>query len=336
MNNMFKNKSILVTGGAGTIGSEIIRQVLEQGPRIVRVFDNDENGMFNFEQNLLEHKNFSNLRFLLGDVRDEKRLHRAMEGIEIVFHAAALKHVPLCEYNPIEAIKTNVDGTQNIINAALDKEVSKVITISTDKAVNPASTMGATKLLMERLTIDANNYRGNKNTLFSCVRFGNVFGSRGSVIPLFYDQIKKGGPLKVTDPDMTRFIMSISEAVKLVLKAAEITGGGEIFILKMPTIRLGDLAEVMVQELSLKHGFDPKKIKIEKIGVRNGEKMYEELMTEDEALKTIEIDGLYVLRPQKIQKSDSKCKLEKVHYNSNESEKLSRDAIIEIIQQHYC
>jgi len=173
------------------------------------------------------------LRFLVGDVRDKERLQHAVENIDFAFHAAALKHVPLCEYNPFEAVKTNVLGTQNVIEVAMEGEVEKLITISTDKAVNPVNVMGATKLLAERLTISANYYKGLRKTAFSCVRFGNVLDSRGSVIPSFREQIRKGGPVTLTEPNMTRFVMSIPRAVDLVLKAAEIARGGEIFIFKM-------------------------------------------------------------------------------------------------------
>lgn len=294
MVNIFQGKNILVTGGSGSIGSEIVKKLLQYEPEVVRVLSNDENCLFNLEQELQSH---TNLRFLVGDVRDKERLQRAVESIDFVFHAAALKHVPLCEYNPFEAVKTNVLGTQNVVEVAIEEEVEKMITISTDKAVNPINVMGATKLLAERLTISANYYKGEKRTAFSCVRFGNVLDSRGSVVPLFREQIKGGGPVIITDLDMTRFVMSIPRAVDLVLKAAEATCGGEIFIFKMPALRIGDLAEAMIEELAPHYGYDPKSIKREVSGRRAGEKIYEELLTEDEAVNVSETEDMFIVAP---------------------------------------
>ena len=208
MKDFYEGKVILITGGVGSIGSEIVRKILEYEPRAVRVLDNNETGLFDLEQELQSEK----IRIFVGDVRDKERLKRAIEDVDLVFHAAALKHVPLCEYNPFEAVKTNVIGTQNLIDVAIDEEVEKIITISTDKAVNPINVMGATKLLAERLTISANFYKGDRETAFSCVRFGNVLYSRGSVLPLFEEQIKKGF-ITLTDSNMTRFIMNTSQAV---------------------------------------------------------------------------------------------------------------------------
>ena len=293
MTHMFQNKSILVTGGTGSIGNEIVRRVLQYEPRVVRVFSTDENALFNMEQELQSHPR---VRFLVGDVRDVERVRRAVEGIDFVFHAAALKHVPLCEYNPFEAVKTNVLGTQNLIEAVMGNEnIEKLITISTDKAINPVNVMGATKLLAERLTISANYYKGARKTVFSCIRFGNVLNSRGSVVPLFREQIKKGGPVTITDPNMTRFVMSIPEAINLVFKAAEIARGGEIFILKMPALCINDLAEVMIEELAPQYGHDSKSIMVEISGKRPGEKIYEELLTRDEALNASETDDLFII-----------------------------------------
>jgi len=290
----FRDKRIVITGGTGSIGSELLRRLLEYNPKVIRIFSNDENAQFDLEQEL---KEYDNLRFLVGDVRDKERLGRATEDIEIVFHAAALKHVPSCEYNPFEAIRTNVIGTQNLLEVAMDNEVEKVITISTDKAVNPASVMGATKLLAERLTIAANYYKGLRRTVFSCVRFGNVLGSRGSVVQLFEKQIQNGGPVTVTDKDMMRFVMSMGRAIELVLKAAQIAKGEEIFVFKMPALRVGSLADVMIEKLAPKYGYDPKDIEIEIIGKRKGEKIYEELMTEDEATNAYETEDLFLILP---------------------------------------
>jgi FlaA1/EpsC-like NDP-sugar epimerase len=294
LKSFYDDKTILVTGGVGSIGSEIVRIILKYNPKVVRVLDSNETGLFDLEQELQSEK----IRAFIGDIKDKERLRRAIEDVDIVFHAAALKHVPLCEYNPFEAVKTNTIGTQNLIDVAIDEEVEKFITISTDKAVNPVNVMGATKLLAERLTVSANFYKGKRKTAFSCVRFGNVLDTRGSVIPLFRKQIKNGGPITITDPDMTRFMMSIPKAVGLVLKTAEMAEGGEIFVLKMPVLRLGDLAEAMIQELAPEYGYAHNEIGIKNIGKRAGEKLYEELMTEDEAENAYEDEEMFVVLSQ--------------------------------------
>lgn len=319
----YRGKTILVTGGAGSIGSEIVRSLLKLNPHAIRILDINETGLFDLEQELQSPK----IRALIGDIRDRDRLKRAFEDVNIVFHAAALKHVPLCEYNPFDALRTNAIGTQNVMDAALDEEVEKVILISTDKAVNPTNVMGATKLLAERLVISANHYKGKRKIAFSCVRFGNVMDSRGSVIPLFRSQIKKGGPLTVTDPNMTRFVMSIPNAVNLILEAAYMSKGGETFILKMPALRIIQLAEVMVEELAPKNS----KIEIKIIGKRAGEKLYEELMTEDEVESAAEDDGLYVLNSKGIlTKSANGIK----NYTSRDAKKLSKDEIIGLLKEN--
>lgn len=287
MKKIFENKIILITGGCGSIGSEIVKQLLTFNPKQVRIFDNRETELFNMQHELINHKN---LRFLVGDIRDKDRIALAMENVDFVFHSAALKHVPSCEYNPFEAVKTNVNGTQNVVDAALANSVSKVINISTDKVTNTISTMGATKLLAERLVNSAHYYKGNKKTLFASVRFGNVLGSRGSVIELFKNQIKNKIPLTLTDNNMTRFIMSIPQAVNLVLKTAEQMQGGEIFILKMPVFRLKDLVDIMIERYAPKNN-----ISIKKIGLRPGEKMYESLMTEEEAASALEIKDSFIV-----------------------------------------
>ena len=324
MANIFQDKNILVTGGTGSIGSEIVRKLLQREPRVVRVLSNDENGLFSLENEL---QGGLKLRFLIGDVKDKQRLQRAIENIDFVFHAAALKHVPLCEYNPFEAVQTNVLGTENIIEAALGEDVEKLITISTDKAVNPINVMGATKLLAERLTTSVNYHKGLKRTIFSCVRFGNVLDSRGSVLPLFRKQIEQGGPVMITDPNMTRFVISISRAVDLVLKAAEMAEGGEIFILKMPAVRIGDLAKAMIEELAPKYGHDPTKIPVEIINARAGEKIYEELMTEEESMKASEIDDMFVILPSLTEEQLRASKVAIRNYASNGQNLLTKEEI---------
>lgn len=330
MTNIFRGKNILVTGGTGSIGSEIVRRLLKHKPRVVRVLSNDENGLFNLQQELASHS--SNVRFLVGDVKDKERLRRAVEGIDLIFHSAALKHVPLCEYNPFEAAKTNVLGTQNVIEAAMEEEIEKFITISSDKAVNPVNVMGATKLLAERLTISANYYRGARETVFSCVRFGNVLDSRGSVVPLFQSQIEKGGPVTLTDPNMTRFVMSIPKAVDLVLKAAEMAQGGEIFIFKMPVLRISDLAAVAIKVLAPRYGYDAKNIEVKIIGKRAGEKNYEELLTEDEAINSRETDDMFIITP--IGEGQKASKIAKFRYTSKDGTLLTRDEIRKMLAEN--
>ncbi|MFM9279946.1 UDP-N-acetylglucosamine 4,6-dehydratase family protein [Paenibacillus jiagnxiensis] len=288
---MFTDKIVLVTGGTGSIGSEIVRQVLAYNPKAIRIYSRDESKQFNIQHEL---KEYSNIRYLIGDIRDKQRLSYAMEEVDYIFHAAALKHVPACEYNPMEAVKTNVIGVQNLIEAALENNVKKVISISTDKVVNPTNTMGATKLLSERLISAANFYKGSKSTIFACVRFGNVMGSRGSVIPLFRDQIQHGQPVTVTHREMTRFMMSIPQAAELVLNAAKYAKGGEVFVLKMPILKITDLAECLIesyeQETGLRYSGQ-----IEEIGARPGEKLYEELMTLDESERAVENETMYII-----------------------------------------
>ena len=293
--NFLQNKTILITGGTGSLGRELVREILKHDPKVVRVFDVDETEQFEFHHELKEHED--TVRFLLGDVRDRERLIHATKEIDIIFHTAALKHVMACEYNPFEAVKTNILGIQNVIDAAITNNVEKIIFTSSDKAVNPSNTMGATKLLAERLMTAANYYKGRVKCTFSSVRFGNVMGSRGSVIPLFKQQIKSGGPVTITDPEMTRFMMSMSQAVELVFRSAELAQGGEVFIFKMPTVNIMDLAEVLVEELAPQYGHKAKNIDIKIIGTKPGEKMYEELMTEDEATRSLEREDMFIIAP---------------------------------------
>lgn len=298
--DFYEEKTILVTGGVGSIGSFLVKNLLKYNPYSIRILDNNETGLFDLEQNIQSKK----IRLLLGDIRDKERLLVAMEKVDIVFHTAALKHVPLCEFNPLDAIKTNVIGTQNVLDAAHSKGVEKVITVSTDKAVMPSNVMGATKLLAERLTLSINNYRGYGKTTFSCVRFGNVLNTRGSVIPVFLNQIQKGGPITVTHPDMRRFFMTIPSASHLILKTGILSQGNEIFILKMPAIRITDLAEEMRDMFAPQYGFDPEKITIQYVGMRNGEKLDEELMVIDDTITAYESEDMYLLAQKSIPYSD--------------------------------
>lgn len=290
----FKNKIILVTGGTGSIGSEIVRKLLDYKPKQIRVYSRDESKHYSLQKELEELKSKIDIRYLIGDVRDKERLDKAFFKVDIVFHAAALKHVPYCEYNPFEAIKTNVGGTQNLIDLALKHNVSKVVAISTDKAVYPNTVMGITKLLMERMIIGAQAYLGDALTKFAVVRFGNVINSRGSVIPSWIEQIKKGGPVTVTDRRMTRFFMSVDEAVDLIFTATAQMRGQEIFVLKMKEENIYDLANKTIKEYA-----NGKKIRIKIIGPREREKIHERLFTGEEAESMMEDKFFYVIFPNK-------------------------------------
>lgn len=290
---IFKDKRILVTGGTGSIGSEIVRQLLKYSPKQIRVYSRDDSKQFDLQQEIENNNNREILRFLIGDVRDRERLDRALNDIDIVFHAAALKHVPLCEKNPFEAIKTNVNGTQNVLDLAIDHHVEKVIAISSDKAVYPNTFMGITKLMMERMVVAAPNYSGHPEIKFGVVRFGNVLNSRGSVIPLWIEQIKKGIPVTVTDKKMERYFMSTEDAVNLVFLAAANMLGSEIFVLKMPKYNIYDLAKAIIK----RYGNGEHKIKI--IGAREREKMDEKLYTEDEAELMIDVGPFNIIQTSK-------------------------------------
>jgi UDP-N-acetylglucosamine 4,6-dehydratase/5-epimerase len=290
----FHGQRILVTGGSGTIGARLVDQLIEQDPAVVRIFGRDETKQFYQRQRLQDR---ANVRFLVGDVRDRDRLVRAMDGIDTVFHCAALKHVESGEYNPFEATQTNVVGTQNVIDACLAAGVGTMILTSSDKAANPTSVMGASKLLAEKLVSAATNYRGSHPTRFASVRFGNVLGSRGSALELFFRQVASGGPVTVTDPAMTRFVMSTDRAVELAIRAAEIARGGEVFVFQMPVARLADLVAAAIEVVAPAHGRDPAAIRTRTIEPRPGEKPYEELMTEDESTRARDIGEMFAVLP---------------------------------------
>ena len=328
MHEYLKDRAALVTGGTGSIGSEIVRQVLALSPRVVRIFSRDETKQYLFESELGQR---GDVRYLVGDVRDKDRLRRAMKDIDIVFHTAALKQVPSCEYNPFEAVKTNVIGTQNVIEASLEAGVSKVIAVSTDKAINPTSTMGATKLLSERLVATANAWA--TETIFACVRFGNVLNSRGSLIPLAKSQIERGGPVTITDDRMTRFMMPISHAVSLTLEAGGHAKGGEIFILKMPAVRIKDLLDVLVDEYASLIGLDPASVRMHKIGVRPGEKLDEQLITNEELPRTGEMERLLVVHPVHAGIFRDGASIPESLYRSSKTACLDRRAITSLLYE---
>jgi len=337
MSEELKRKSILITGGTGSIGAALVQVLLKFGPKVVRIFSNDEDELYALGQKLEAHKN---VRLLVGDLRDISRLRRAIENIDIVFHLAALKHVPMCEYNPFEAVKTNVIGTQNLIEVAMAEEVETVIFTSSDKAVSPANVLGATKLLAEKLIVAANYYKGPRKTIFSSVRFGNVLGSRGSIIPLLKMQIENYKKVTITDPNMTRFIMPMDEAIELMLKALRIMLGGEIFVFKMPAVKVADLVDVVVNTQAPKADFKPEEIKVEVVGVRPGEKLYEELMGEEEARRAVELEDVFVVLPHitelfdrlKDYYADMGAKPAQLKpYSSRESVLLSKEEIKELL-----
>jgi UDP-N-acetylglucosamine 4,6-dehydratase/5-epimerase len=279
----WENKCILITGGTGSFGKKFIQiMVKEFHPKKIIVFSRDE-----LKQHEMRLNGFDDpaLRYFIGDVRDASRLGRAMREVDIVVHAAALKQVPACEYNPIEAVLTNVMGARNVIEAALDADVEKVIALSTDKAVNPVNLYGATKLVAEKLFVQANSYSGTKPTRFACVRYGNVVGSRGSVIPLFMDQ-RKSCKITITDPRMTRFWITLDQGVHFVARCIEQIHGGEVFVPKIPSMNITDLAKAVAPECE-----------ISLIGIRPGEKLHEVLIGEDESWHSVEMDDMFVIKP---------------------------------------
>ncbi len=279
----WSDKVILVTGGTGSFGKAFIKIMLEEyHPAKLIVFSRDELKQHEMRGAGFDH---SSLRYFIGDVRDVDRLRRAMHGVHIVVHAAALKQVPACEYNPMEAIKTNILGSSNVVEAALDAGVEKVLALSTDKAVNPVNLYGATKLAAEKLFVQSNAYAGGMATRFSCVRYGNVVGSRGSVVPIFLQQ-RGNGRLTVTDQRMTRFWLTLEQGVRFVIQRIEQMRGGEVFVPKIPSMNLVDLAKAIAPEAE-----------IDFVGIRPGEKLHEVLISEDEARGTIEMEDMYVVQP---------------------------------------
>ncbi|QNK58366.1 SDR family NAD(P)-dependent oxidoreductase [Paenibacillus sp. PAMC21692] len=331
----FRDKKVLIVGGTGTIGHSLLKFILNDGPRVIRVFSRDEHKQFELQQC---YYHYDNIRYLIGDVRDAERLKRAMQDIDYVYHCAAMKHVPACEYNPFEAVQTNVIGTQNVILASLENKVKKTVFISTDKAIAPTNTYGASKLMAERLISAAQFQAGPSLTKFAAVRFGNVMGSRGSVIPLFVKQIVENRKINITSLDMVRYMMTLDQATELTLKAMRYAQGGEVFVLKMPIVKLVDLANAVIKLTSQKIGIDPKTVVINEIGIRPGEKLFEELMTEEEYLRALELDDMYIIPNEFIKKgtytgliSNDKpiCKVEKenpIHFM--EVEKLLKQANI--------
>ncbi len=279
----WQEQVVLVTGGTGSFGKKFIRTMLEKyRPAKIIVYSRDE-----LKQHEMRMKGFDHpsLRYFIGDVRDKERLYRAMQGVDVVVHAAALKQVPACEYNPMEAVKTNILGSSNVVDAALDAGVRRVLALSTDKAVNPVNLYGATKLAAEKLVVQSNAYAAGKETRFSCVRYGNVVGSRGSVVPVFLRQ-RERGVLTITDERMTRFWLSLEQGVRFVVRCIEEMQGGEVFVPKIPSMKVIDLARAIAPQAE-----------IETIGIRPGEKLHEVLVSRDESRATIELEDMFVVQP---------------------------------------
>ena len=279
----WKNQVVLITGGTGSFGKKFVEIMLKDfDPKKIIIFSRDE-----LKQHEMREMGFnqSNLRYFIGDVRDRERLVRAMQGVDFVIHAAALKQVPACEYNPMEAVKTNIIGTSNVVEAALDAGVKKVMALSTDKAVNPVNLYGATKLAAEKLTVQSNAYAAGKATRYSCVRYGNVVGSRGSVVPVFLKQ-RENGKVTITDERMTRFWLSLEQGVRFVIACLEQMEGGEVFVPKIPSMKVIDLARAIAP-----------KVQVDIIGIRPGEKLHEVLISEDEARNTVELENMFVVQP---------------------------------------
>ncbi|WP_337103595.1 SDR family NAD(P)-dependent oxidoreductase [Paenibacillus sp. YIM B09110] len=333
MQGYFTDKRVLIIGGTGTIGQSLVSTILQDQPQVVRIFSRDEYKQFEMQQMLREH---TNVRFLIGDIRDYTRVRRAMQDIDYVFHVAAMKHVPACEYNPFEAVQTNIIGTQNVIQASIDSGVQKTVFTSTDKAISPSNTYGASKLMAERLISAAQYYGGAGKTKFAAVRFGNVMGSRGSVIPLFQKQIVGQRSITLTDSRMSRFMMSLKQATELTIRAMTMAQGGEVFILKMPVIMLQELAEVVIEETCKERHISSSEVSIEEIGIRPGEKLFEELMTEDESVNAFEFSDMFVIPNQYIGKRiyDNAKPAPIKSYASNNAPIITKEEIRQMLIQN--
>lgn len=317
-----KGKKILLTGGSGTLGRALTKKLLDLDVDTIRIFSRDEGKQVRMAAEMTDHR----LRFIIGDVRDRDRVIFAMEDIDVVFHIAALKQVPVAEYNPFEAVKTNVIGSQNVIEACMAREVEFAVAISSDKAVSPLNTYGATKLLMEKIFTAANFYKGTRKTIFTCVRYGNVMGSRGSVIPQFIDSIRNSSSITITDPNMTRFNITLSQALNFILNSMSKAIGGEIFVPKLDAYRLGDLAKAIINIFN-------KNTVVNYTSIRQGEKMHESLINESESQFTIESDGTYIiLSPTRFLENIGKypnAKKECIHGKySSENVKLIDEALL--------
>ena len=341
MDLLFRGKRVLVTGAAGTIGRVLVDKLLQFSVSEVKAIDNNESELFYLNE---LHRKESQYHGFFADIRDLDRLKYLTRDVDFILHLAALKHVGINELSPFDAVKTNAEGTMNVIQAALESDrVNRVIYTSSDKAVNSTNVMGTTKLLGERLMSSAVNMQGSREIIFSSTRFGNVIGSRGSVAELFYKQIRDGNSLTITHENMTRFFMTAREAVNLVLEATELAKGGEVFVTKMPVMRIMDLAAAMVRLLAPKFDSDAESVEIEFIGSKPGEKLYEELMTEEETARACELQSLFVVKPampplyQAINYQDYPSfvnqQVTKPYISASEPT-LSVDEIVDYLQKH--
>ena len=320
----FKGKNILITGGTGSIGMGLAKQLIKYNPKEIRIFSNDENSIFEAKENLGGNHIY---KFMVGDVRDKDRLNLAIRNVDIVYHTAAMKHIEICEENPFDAVKTNVVGTSNVLESSIIEGIEKFVFISTDKATNPTSTLGGSKLLAERLTLDAGTYSGKCKTKFSIVRFGNVLGSRGSVFQIFQKQIKMKKPLTVTDKNMTRFIMSISDAASMILHVTKILSGGEIYILKMPSIRIEDLAKGMLHVYGSRFP-DYRNTSSLKITKPRGERFHELLISKEEMPYCHDMGDMY-----KVSKTPSKKQLSSKEFSSETASRISQSKLHKTINE---
>ncbi len=333
----FKGKSIVVTGGVGSVGREIVECLKAFDLKTIRVIDNNESALFDME---MENKEHPNVEFYLCDITDEREMMRTFSGMDLCFHSAALKHVPSCERSPFSAIRVNIEGCEVVGRVAVAQGLEKVIFTSSDKAVNPTNVMGTSKLMGERLFTAMNFLRAASNkTIFSCTRFGNVLGSRGSVVPLFAQQIEKGGPLTITDDRMTRFVMTMRESADLVIESMILAKGGEVFITKMPVLKIRDLAATMISRLAPAFGHDPAAIELKVVGARPGEKLWEELSTDEEANRLLESEHFLIVLPpghtaeqrQHYIYDEVECHPSTIVYHSDRSEVMTDDEIADMI-----
>ncbi|MDN5868034.1 MAG: polysaccharide biosynthesis protein [Candidatus Nitrosocosmicus sp.] len=325
---MLSGKKILITGGTGTLGRALTKKLLKDNIDTIRIFSRDEGKQLEMATTIDDNR----LRFIIGDVRDKERLSYAMEGIDILFHIAALKQVPVAEYNPFEAIKTNVLGSQNVLDASIHHNVDLAMAISSDKAVSPLNTYGATKLLMERMFTAANFYKGKRKTIFTSVRYGNVLGSRGSVVPQFLKTITSSSKIHITDPKMTRFNITLTEALELIYRGLTKAIGGEVFVPKLKAYRLDELAQSLIETVG-------KEVEINYSSIRTGEKLHESMINEHEAPYTIESEGMYIiLSPELYDKNWSKYMMGKKNclqgnYSSDRVDLLTKDEIKMLINK---
>lgn len=336
---MIADKNILVTGGAGSVGTILTRRILERDPNVVRILDQSEPGLAALKKALDDDR----CRFLSGNIRDKDRLRRAVNDIDMVVHTAAMKHVDICEYNPFEAVQTNVVGLQNLIEVSIDMGVERFVFTSSDKAVHPANTMGTTKLLGEKLVTAANKYSGGHDIQLASVRFGNVINSSHSVIPVFKEQIQQGGPVTLTDPKMTRFFLTYDDVASLVIDAMEYTNGGEVFVRKMDAIHIEELARAMIDVFAPRYGHDPSNLEITTTGRRVGETFDEKILTEREIPRTIENESLYAVTPEQAGENgylshdgiNGFHPVEDVTRSSERAEKLSREEIMTLLETEF-